>query len=37
MMNITPKINLFLLRMGGSTKKVPLPITEEKQISFAVR
>lgn len=37
MMNITPKISLFLLRMGGSNKKVPLPITEEKQISFAIK
>ena len=36
-MNVTPKINLFLLRLGGSSKKVPLPISEKKQISFAIR
>jgi ribosomal protein S7 len=37
MMNITPKINLFLIKLGGSSKKVPLPISEQKQVSFAIR
>jgi ribosomal protein S7 len=37
MMNITPKVNLFFLKLGGANKKVPLPISEQKQVSFAVR
>jgi ribosomal protein S7 len=37
MLNITPKVDLFLLRMGGGNKKVPLPISESKQISLAVK
>lgn len=37
MMNMTPKINLFLLKLGGSISKVPLPLYEGKQTFFAVK
>jgi len=37
MMNITPKVNLRIFRFGSSNKKVPFPITEQKQISLAVK
>ena len=37
MLKITPKVLLRSLRLGGKTHGVPMPITQKKQISFAVQ
>jgi len=36
-MKITPDFILLPLKLGGSLKYVPLPITEKKQYTFAVK
>jgi ribosomal protein S7 len=36
-MKITPELMLFPLKLGGVVQGVPLPITERKQYTFAVK
>lgn len=35
--NITPDLILYPLKLGGVLQKVPLPISERKQFTFAVK
>jgi len=36
-LQITPDLILFPRKLGGSVKQVPLPITERKQYTFAIK
>lgn len=37
MLRITPTVILFPLRLGGTVQGVPMPISERKQYTFAVK
>jgi len=37
MIRVTPSMVLLPLRLGGTTKSIPLPITMKKQFTFATK
>jgi len=37
MLKITPNVFLRSIRFGSVTQSIPFPITEEKQVSFAIK
>jgi hypothetical protein len=34
---LTPKLNLYSLKLGATTKLIPVPISLHRQLTFAVK